>query len=119
MTKVINLLGGPGVGKSTCASGLFYTMKKHEISCEIASEWIKEKLYEENRYVFNDQIYVFAKQRKKLIQLLGKVDYVITDSPLVQSIIYGDSSKAFNSLVLEEFKRFNNVNFVIHRTHIS
>ena len=27
-TIVINLIGGPGSGKSTCASGIFYELKK-------------------------------------------------------------------------------------------
>ena len=116
-TKVINLFGGPGAGKSTCASGLFYLMKKDGIRCEIANEWIKEKVYEENSYVLGDQMYVFAKQRKKLVQLMGKVEYIITDSPLLLSVIYGDKSGIFNSLVVEEFNKFVNLNFLIVRDH--
>ena len=116
-TKVINLFGGPGAGKSTCASGLFYLMKKDGICCEIANEWIKEKVYEENRYVFSDQMYVFAKQRKKLMQLTGKVEYIITDSPLLLSVIYGKESGTFNSLVVEEFNKFVNLNFLVTRDH--
>ena len=117
ITKVINLFGGPGTGKSTCASGLFYLMKKDGICCEISNEWIKEKVYEGNNYVFSDQMYVFAKQRKKLMQLVGKVEYIVTDSPLLLSVIYGKESGTFNSLVVEEFNRFINFNFLIVRNH--
>ena len=37
-TLVINLIGGPGSGKSTTASGIFYTLKKMGINCEISCE---------------------------------------------------------------------------------
>ena len=50
MSKIINLYGGPGVGKSTTAAGLFYKMKIAGYSCELAYEWIKLKVYENKRF---------------------------------------------------------------------
>jgi hypothetical protein len=41
-TKVINLYGGPGVGKSTTAVGLFYLMRRASIKCEYTSEYVKD-----------------------------------------------------------------------------
>ena len=40
MTKVINLFGGPGAGKSTIASGLFYHMKIAGYNVEMTGEWV-------------------------------------------------------------------------------
>ena len=61
MTKVINLFGGPGAGKSTIAAGLFYNMKIAGYNVERADEWIKDKVYEGTKYPFKDQLYTFAK----------------------------------------------------------
>ena len=37
---VINLIGGPGCGKSTVASGLFYALKKLQVNAELSLEWV-------------------------------------------------------------------------------
>lgn len=50
MTKIINLFGGPGVGKSTIASGLFYYMKIAGYNVEAPQEWCKQKVYEGTKY---------------------------------------------------------------------
>ena len=43
-TIVVNLIGGPGSGKSTTAAGLFYNLKKLGINCEMALEYAKDKV---------------------------------------------------------------------------
>ena len=75
MTKIINLYGAPGSGKSTIASGLFFHMKMAGLNVELASEYIKSKVFEENPYPFKDQLYCFAKQHKKLRELNDKVSH--------------------------------------------
>ena len=64
MTKVINLFGGPGVGKSTIAAGLFYNMKIAGYNVEAPQEWCKQKVYEGTKYPFKDQLYTYACQNK-------------------------------------------------------
>lgn len=114
--KVINLYGGPGSGKSTTRAGLFYLMKLGGYKVEEATEWIKEKVYEGSPYAFNDQLYTFAKQNKKLREMSGKVDWVITDSPLLLSHVYGgENSKTFHKLVDEEYEKYENINVFIKR----
>ena len=40
--KVINFYGGPGVGKSTKAAGMFYKMQLAGYSVELVNEFAKE-----------------------------------------------------------------------------
>lgn len=115
-TLVINLIGGPGSGKSTCASGIFYQLKKLGINCELALEFAKDKVWEESIKILDDQLYVFGKQYHKLFRLNGKVDVIITDSPLLISILYNKTpSEYFDKLVVEQYHTFNNLLFFIKR----
>lgn len=88
MTKVINLIGGPGVGKSTVATGLFSEMKQRKISCEYVSEYAKEVTWEETFKLLENQIHVFSEQFRRQFRLINKVSYIITDSPLILNSIY-------------------------------
>ena len=115
-TLVINLIGGPGSGKPTCASGIFYQLKKLGINCELALEFAKDKVWEESIKILDDQLYVFGKQYHKLFRLNGKVDVIITDSPLLISILYNKTpSEYFDKLVVEQYHTFNNLLFFINR----
>ena len=118
MTVVINLYGEPSSGKSTIASGLFFHMKMGGLNVEMAPEYIKSKVFEENPYPFKDQLYVFAKQNKKLRELQGKVDFIITDSPLFMSLVYNSTEPPlFDEMVLQYYKQYNNMNFLLKRNH--
>lgn len=118
MTKIINLYGAPGSGKSTIAAGLFFNMKMAGLNVELSTEYVKPKLFEENTYVFKDQLYCFAKQQKKLRELNGKVDFVITDSPLLMSLIYNQTEvPLFNDLVVQYYEQYDNINFLLKRNH--
>lgn len=114
---VINLMGCPGSGKSTAASGIFYRLKKMGVNCELALEFAKDKVWEEAFRTMNCQIYIFAKQYHKLWRLRDKVDVIITDSPLLVSIFYNKTpSKYFNDFVIEQFNSFDNMTYFIERT---
>ena len=41
MSKLINLFGGPGIGKSSIANGITYKLKKKHISCNNPYEFPK------------------------------------------------------------------------------
>ena len=45
-TVVINLFGGPGAGKSTCAMEICSELKKHGLSADYVQEYAKELVYE-------------------------------------------------------------------------
>lgn len=118
--NVINLFGGPGSGKSTTAAGLFHLMKLNEMNVELVTEYAKDLTWEERfGTLANDQLYVFAKQQKRLQVLKNKVNYVVTDSPLILSLIYRQWNYLpmnFEPLVFEVWDGFINKNYFIKRT---
>jgi hypothetical protein len=130
MTVVINLLGGPGVGKSTTATGVFSYLKQRNISIEYCNEYAKDVVYEETLALLENQIHIFAEQFRRQYRLLNKVSYIVTDSPLILSPVYFqywfDKSPKNNlfdeaycniakNYFVETFNRFDNVNWLIHR----
>lgn len=51
-----------------------------------------------------------------MFRLNDKVDFIITDSPLLNSIIYDKSeSKYFEKLIVEQHHQFKNLTFFINR----
>ena len=85
---VINFYGGPGSGKSTAAAGLFYQMKIAGYNVELTDEFAKECVWEGNIPMLADQLWVLGHQHRKILRLSDKVDYIITDSPVLLSPIY-------------------------------
>lgn len=117
--KIINLFGGPGAGKSTTAAGLFYRMKTQGLEVELVQEYAKDLTWEKRYNILEDQIYVFAKQQRRIARLVEhKLDWVITDSPIPLGLVYvkpntlGDN---FSNLVMEVFNRYDNSNFLLSR----
>lgn len=116
---VINLFAGPGSGKSTTCAGVFAKLKLAGINCEMALEYAKDKVWENSHEVLDDQIYVFGKQLHRIFRLKDKVEVVITDSPLLLSILYDKSENPYlRDLVLDQFNKFDNRNYFIHRNTI-
>lgn len=116
--KVINLFGQPSAGKSTTAAGLFHLMKLQGVNCELVTEYAKDMVWREmNAKAFSDQLYITAKQHHRLYRCQGKVDYLITDSPLLLSLAYIPENyfENFKPLVLEIFNSFDNFNVLIKR----
>jgi adenylate kinase family enzyme len=119
-TLYVNLYGAPGSGKSTGAAFVFSKLKLNDIDCEYVQEYAKDKVWEENTGMFNDplnQIYIGAKQFYRLNRLNGKVDVVITDSPLLLSTmyIYKEYEKEYTSLFKKLNANFNTCNVFINR----
>jgi hypothetical protein len=119
-TTIVNLFAGPGAGKSTFCAGLFASLKWIGIDCEMATEYAKDMVWQRSYDVLENQLYVFGKQQNRLFRLNRKVDIIVTDSPLINSIIYDAGKRpktreAFVNLVLAEHNDFDNLNFFIER----
>lgn len=114
-TLVINLYGGPGTGKSTTAAALFALLKQRGINSELATEYAKDVVWEGRDYLLSDQIYIFAKQNRKLSRLYGKVDMIVTDSPLLFSFYYSGNEHIL-ALVQQEMLRSRQMHVMLRRT---
>lgn len=123
-TLVVNLFGSPSTGKSTTMAEVFGKLKRLGVDCEIATEFAKDLVWENRQDSLKDQLYVFAKQYHKLFRLDGKVQVVVTDSPLLLSMFYNnkynntgsDFNKSLNQMVMSAHNKFNTMNVYLHRT---
>lgn len=114
-TLIVNIFGGPGAGKSTTMAGVFSALKRKDIDCEQVTEFAKDLVWEDRQETFKDEIYIFAKQAHRLFRVNGKVRVVVTDRPLILTNLYATDKKLCD-LCLSEFGKYNNLNFLVHRT---
>lgn len=126
VAKVINFVGAPGNGKSTASLVLAGFMKEKGYNVELVQESAKTLYFSESIKLLQDQLFVLAEQNKMLALLNNKVDYIITDSPLFLSYVYGlDHVKNNNSTLPESFFNFvidlhnsyDNSHILLHRNH--
>lgn len=128
MSKIINFFGGPGIGKSTQASGLFTEMKKHHMNVEYTYEFPKEVAWEGNISQLSDQFFITANQHRNISRLYGKVDYIIVDSPIILGCFYeqryGEGYPAyfygmsgFGNFLWNLFKQYDNINILLTRNN--
>ena len=120
-TLVVNFFAGAGASKSSLVANVFAELKwldsDKELNVEIAPEFAKDLVWEERFDTLANQIYVFGKQYQRIRRLIGKVDVILTDSPLLFSVLYKPDylSETFVKLVLEAHNEFNNLNFLVER----
>lgn len=126
MSKLINLFGGPGIGKSSITAGITYKLKKKHISCNNPYEFPKRLAWDNNIPAIKDQLYVFANQHRGIAECYDKVDYIIIDSPILFSTIYHRYytegypaefyGEPFHNLVIDLHKKYDNINILLERT---
>lgn len=115
-TIFVNLIGGPGTGKSILCKEVFAAVKRDYISCEESPEYIKKKLREQALKVVQSQIYIFAKQQFQQFSLQDTVEVAVTDSPIILSPIYDPTQcKFLRGLALKEYKKYRNIMYFIER----
>jgi nicotinamide riboside kinase len=113
---VVNLIGGPGVGKSILTSEVFAELKRRFVSAEISPEYIKKKLREGALKAVESQIYIFGKQQYQLFTMKDEVDVIVTDSPFIFCSIYDKTNnRELESLIMTEFNKYDNLNYLILR----
>lgn len=116
--KVINLFAGPGAGKSTTRAGLFNLMKNNQKNCEEVTEYAKDVTWEGTQILLSDQLYVLANQNRRLSRLQDKVEYAISDAPILLTINYVDPQYlpyTFRGMAMELWNTYDNINYFIER----
>ncbi|MCM1323958.1 MAG: ATP-binding protein [Acetobacter sp.] len=115
---VVNLYGAPGAGKSTGAAYIFSKLKMLGVNAELVTEFAKDKVWEESKAVFQNQAYIFGKQYFRISRVDGKVDVVITDSPILLSAFYNTDpilGEEFDAFVTKVSESYNSLNLFINR----
>jgi hypothetical protein len=112
--KVINLIGASNTGKSTTVYGLLYAMKKLGLRVEYASEYAKDMVWKQRSNILADQLYILAKQHRKLSRLTN-IDYAVTDTSLLLGLVYStpDQLPECNAAIRAYFNLYDNVVFYL------
>lgn len=115
--NLINLFGGPGTGKSTTAAGTFHLMKLAGRKVELVTEYAKDLVWDDRST--EDQIQILGEQYHRFHRLRKKVDFIVTDSPMFLSVVYGKlympQYKHFLPFVNELVQSFDNINVFLNR----
>lgn len=117
-TCIISMFGAPGAGKSTLSAYVFAKLKMMGINCELVTEFAKDKVWEKSNEALSNQIYIFAKQYYRITRCVGKVDVIITDSPLFLSPFYNkdpDIDEPLKELVAKIVAKYDNLNYFLRR----
>lgn len=125
---VVNLLGEPGVGKSTTASGVFYELSINGFRSEIIPEVAKGYAWETPKDnmgksmihpIFGQQIFLLGEQNRHLERVVGQREIAIMECPLIMMAIYKPDNylPSFDELALQQFNRYTNINILLERKH--
>ena len=80
------------------------------------SEYAKDRVWQEDQFPLQHcQLYVTGKQCLKIVRLLGKVDVIVTDSPVAMGVMY-TNEKPYQDVCIYEAKKYKNtLNVFINR----
>lgn len=119
---VINIVGGPGIGKSLTSGFLFSKLKLKGESCEFVQEVAKDYVWQQRYEILDNQYHLSLSMYEKLKSIYGKVKYVITDGSLLHGLYYNkyntnnvSNVEKTQDMILSKFKEFNNVVLFIAR----
>lgn len=118
----MNLIGGPCVGKTTISALLFAQLKIDGYVCEYVQEYAKKLVWTCDFETLNDQYIVSKTQCELLKHINGKVDYIITDGPLIHGIYYNrynphntSNVTKVDAFIQKAISEFRNINIVLGR----
>lgn len=124
-TIVINAFAGPGAGKTTSCLEVAEKLKKQGFVTEYVQEYAKELVYDNNLIMldghYEHQFDILKEQVKRINRLYGKVDFILTDSPVLLNNTYLNEDKGTNDYVTycENVKKiytlYNNFNYFVER----
>ncbi|MGN0174260.1 MAG: AAA family ATPase, partial [Acutalibacteraceae bacterium] len=119
-TVVVNLFAGPGAGKSTCAWEIASKLKKLGYVAEYVSEYAKELVWDEKYEMLDGtlehQSELLKEQQHRQNRLMGKVDFIVTDSPTILNLQYlKESAPDYVKNCIKEYKEHNNFSLFIKR----
>lgn len=88
MTKLINLFGAPASGKTTVSYAVSAELKKAGKTVFLAQEFATELILAGQIKELANQDIIFAEMVRRIKLAWNKVDYIVTDCPLLLNLIY-------------------------------
>ena len=119
-TTVINAFAGPGAGKTTSCLEIAEKLKKQGFVVEYVQEYAKELVWDNRTDLLNgspeNQFNILKEQLTRVDRLYGKVDFIVTDSPvLLNSTYLANDIPEYNIAVQELYNHFDNFNYFVDR----
>ena len=119
-TLVINAFGGPGAGKTVACMDICQQLKKLGYNAEYVSEVAKDYVYAEDFDKLDGtevhQFEILQEQMKRVDTKIGKVDFVVTDSPILLNGIYNkELTEEYSAGLLALHNQYQNFVFVVNR----
>lgn len=115
-TIFINLVGGPGSNKTAIAAGLYAALKNSVSNVEILYNSVTRHILQNDTLLLSSQIPIFGEELLQMLSVNGKADICIRDCSLLNNIVYDiEDNQLFHALVLQEYKKFTNIDFFINR----
>lgn len=121
-SRIINIISGPGAGKSTMYSLIYAKMKIAGHSIEQVPERAKTLVWSKQFDELDNQYLVSTMQYNDLASVYGKVRFVITDGSLLHGLYYNrynptnvSNVDITEKKILELYSRFNNINIFLTR----
>jgi hypothetical protein len=117
-TRVLNFFSGPGAGKSTTKAGVFFELKCAGVRAAQIEEYATERSFEQDWDTLSNQRKVTEEQDRRQRRLLHKVEWIVTDSPLVLGCLYSQGSfnnPEFHQEIWDRFNSYENVNIWVDR----
>ena len=87
-TTIIGFFGGPGIGKSAAAWTAAAWLKRNGASVELASEFVKKWAWLGREIKPLDELAVLGAQIAEEADLIGKVDFLVTEKPVILDLAY-------------------------------
>ena len=121
-TKVINIIGGPGCGKSMFSAAIVLYLHLHGKTVETIPDYAKALAWQRNFEVLKNQYFIAQRQFEMLSLLDGQVQFLVTESSLPQVLYYNEAYEPnicdvakTRAQILEWHRLHDNINILVER----
>ena len=125
---IVNFISGPASGKTTLASKIFSRLKQDGVSVGLVTEFATQCIMEKQTDIFNYQYFISANQLYRQETTEKQYSIVVTDSPILLFLVYGEWDEIYNkddnqekinkgleNFYLGKYHQKNNLMFYIER----
>jgi len=120
--RIVNFIGGPGIGKSIISALVFAALKVAGHTTEYVQEYAKQLVWTKDFDTLNNQYYVTNHQYNLLKMIETKVKYIVTDGPLCHGLYYNiynphntSNTNKTQDYILKSHFSFSNINIFLVR----